>query len=164
MVNYRRDYTSGATYFFTLTLQDRRSTYLTTYSALLGKAFRNVREQYGFNTKAIVVLPDHLHFIWHMAETEHDYSIPIRLIKTQFTKSLLSMAIPLAKNARGDVNLWQKRFWEHRIRNEEDLQKHVDYVHYNPVKHGYVNKAVDWSYSSIHFYIKNGILKPDWGS
>lgn len=162
MVNYRRDYTQGATYFFTLVLQNRHSTYLTTYIDELGKAFRDIRAKAYFTTEAIIVLPDHLHTIWTLPEDNSDYSLRWRLIKTRFTQALINKKIPLIKNKRGDSNLWQKRFWEHRIRDEEDFQKHVDYIHYNPVKHGYSLMAKDWPYSSIHRFINLGIIPTDW--
>ena len=163
MVNYRRDYTPGASYFFTLTLKDRKTTYLATYINSLGKAFRYIRAKSNFVTQAIIVLPDHLHFLWQMPESEANYSRPIRLIKTHFTQALLDLNIPLTKSSKGKYQLWQNRFWEHRIRDEYDFQSHIDYIHYNPVKHGYVTKAVDWPYSSIHRYIKNGVIADDWG-
>jgi putative transposase len=162
MVNYRRDYTPGALYFFTLTLKDRKASYLTTYINDLGKAFRHARKKSNFATQAIVVLPDHIHFLWKMPVNDSTYSKPIRFIKTHFTQALLHSNIPLIKNSRGEYNLWQNRFWEHRIRDESDLQNHVDYIHYNPVKHGYVTKPTDWCYSSIHRYIQQGIVDEGW--
>ncbi|KTD22973.1 REP-associated tyrosine transposase [Legionella londiniensis] len=162
MVYYRRDYTEGAIYFFTLTLHNRRATYLTTYIHLLGKSFRDVRAKYPFSTLAVAILPDHLHIIWQLPDNECNYSMRWRLIKTNFTKSLLKETIHFKKNKRGEYQLWQSRFWEHRIRDETDLQKHVDYIHYNPVKHGYAAKANQWPHSSIHRYIKEGIIPCDW--
>ncbi len=153
MVNYRRDYNNGALYFFTLTLQNRQSTYLTNHIALLGDAFRYVRTKSYFTTHAIVVLPDHLHVIWQLPLDNSNYSLCWKLIKTRFTQGLINKGMSVSKNHRGEYNLWQKRFWEHRIRDENDLQKHVDYIHYNPVKHGYVLTPSDWLYSSIHRYI-----------
>jgi putative transposase len=163
MVNYRRDYTPGAVYFFTLTLKDRKATYLTTYISNLGQAFRYARGKSNFVTEAIVVLPDHLHFLWQMAAGDSNYSKPIRFIKTHFTQALLNLNIPLIKNPQGNYTLWQNRFWEHRIRNEHDLQTHIDYIHYNPVKHRYAVKPVDWPYSSIHRYIRLGLIDDKWG-
>ncbi|MBL7481332.1 REP-associated tyrosine transposase [Legionella bononiensis] len=162
MVHYRRDYSPGASYFFTLTLIDRQSKYLTDHINYLGNAFRSVKVKLNFITRAIVVLPDHIHCIWQLPLNDSDYSKRIRLIKTHFTQSLLDLNIYLEKNARGNVNLWQTRFWEHRIRDNIDLQTHVDYIHYNPVKHGYVKKPLDWPYSSIHRYIKKGLMNKTW--
>ena len=163
MVNYRRDYTNGAIYFFTLTLQNRQSDYLIKYIDLLGEAFRYVRTKCYFTTHAIAVLPDHLHVIWELPQEDCNYSLRWRLIKTGFTQGIINKKIDLVKNNRGEYNLWQKRYWEHRIRDENDLQKHVDYIHYNPVKHGYVLAAKDWPYSSMHRYIKLGIISEGWG-
>ena len=163
MVNYRRDYSPGASYFFTLALINRKAHYLTQYIDYLGHAFRAIKLKSHFITEAIVILPDHLHCIWKLPKNDSDYSQRIRLIKTQFTQSVLQLNIPVQKNTRGDVNLWQSRFWEHRIRDEQDLETHVDYIHYNPVKHGYVKKPVDWSHSSIHQYIRKGLIIESWG-
>ncbi|CEG57775.1 REP-associated tyrosine transposase [Legionella fallonii] len=164
MVRYRRDYSPGASYFFTLILLDRQSNYLTKYINHLSNAFRTVRAKANFTTHAIVVLPDHIHCIWQLPFDDSEYSKRIRLIKTYFTQSLLKLNIPLKKNNRGNVNLWQNRFWEHRIRDDGDLQTHVDYIHYNPVKHGYVKSPIEWPYSTIHRFIKNGVIDDTWGA
>ncbi|MGQ3891323.1 REP-associated tyrosine transposase [Legionella sp. CNM-4043-24] len=163
MVNYRRDYTSGATYFFTLALQNRQSTCLTTHIHLLGDAFRHVRRREGFITHAIVVLPEHMHVIWELPSDDSDYSLRWRLIKTRFTQGVIRQQFPIGKNKKGACDLWQKRFWEHRIRDEDDMRVHTDYIHNNPVKHGYVNTPEDWPYSSIHRYIRQGVLPEHWG-
>lgn len=163
MVSYRRDYTPGAAYFFTLTLKNRRADYLTTNINALKQAYYSVKQKYNFSTKAFVILPDHIHLLWKMQQDESNYSTPIRLIKTKFSNALLKMELPLFKNSAGKVNLWQNRFWEHRIKDEEDYQYYIDYIHYNPVKHGYVHKASDWPYSSIHHYINIGMLSSNWG-
>ena len=163
MVNYRRDYTNGALYFFTLTLQNRSSTDLTSHINILGDALRHVRKKSYFTTHAIVVLPDHLHVIWELPCNDADYSVRWRLIKTHFTKRLMQQKSGLQKNQRGEYNVWQKRFWEHRIRDDKDFQNHVDYIHYNPVKHGYVSTPSAWLYSSIHRYIHLGVISANWG-
>ncbi|WP_065235843.1 REP-associated tyrosine transposase, partial [Legionella worsleiensis] len=116
-----------------------------------------------FMTHALVVLPEHLHCIWQLPVDDTEYSKRIRLIKTYFTQALIALNIPLKKNKRGTINLWQARFWEHRIRNDEDYRIHVDYIHFNPVKHGYVSKPVEWPYSTIHRFIKNGVIDEGWG-
>jgi putative transposase len=164
MVSYRRDYTPGALYFFTLTLKNRQASYLTTYSSLLGNAFRYVRNKAYFTTHAVVVLPDHLHVIWQLPLEDYNYSLRWRLIKTRFTQELIKQNVLLGKNYRGEYDLWQKRFWEHRLRDDNDVQQHMDYIHYNPVKHGYVMKPIDWQFSSIHRYIEQGVLPQNWGS
>ena len=162
MVNYRRDYTKGGVYFFTVTLKNRRANYLTQYINILGDAFRFVRNKYAYSTLAITILPDHIHVIWELPQGDSNYSLRWRLIKKHVTQELLKQQVPLTKDSRGAYNLWQNRFWEHLIRNEHDLQKHIDYIHFNPVKHGYTSIPADWPYSSIHRYIKQGILPCDW--
>jgi len=154
----------GASYFFTLALLDRQSDFLTKYINHLMKAFRRVRAKDNFITYALVVLPDHMHCIWQLPGDDSEYSKRIRLIKTYFTQALLQLNVPLKKNHRGNVNLWQTRFWEHRIKDDRDLQTHVDYIHYNPVKHGYVTSPAEWPYSTIHRYIKNGMIDETWGT
>lgn len=163
VVQYRRDFTPGASYFFTVTLQDRHSSFLTQHIRLLGNAFRHARQHAPFITHAIVVLPEHLHVIWQLPIEDSNFSLRWRLIKTHFTHSLIKSGKCISKNKRGEYHLWQRRFWEHRIRNERDLTAHVDYIHYNPVKHGLVKQASDWQYSSIHRYISQGILPVNWG-
>jgi len=163
MVNYRRDITSGGTYFFTLALRNRRSDLLTKYISLLGNSFRLARKNNNFITKAIVVLPEHIHVIWQLPIDDHDYSTRLRQCKTYFTKGLINLGVPLVRNSHKEYNLWQRRFWEHRIRNDKDLEQHTAYIHYNPVKHKLVKTAAEWPYSSIHDYIKLGLLPENWG-
>ncbi|MCM0045477.1 MAG: transposase [Burkholderiaceae bacterium] len=154
MPDYRRLYVPGATGFFTLTLQDRRSALLTTHIDLLRSAFRYAMTRHPFVIDALVVLPEHLHLLMTLPDGDRDYSTRIRLIKRWFTTHLPgSQASP-----------WQKRFWEHVIRNDDDFRAHLDYVHFNPVKHGYVEIADQWLYSSIHRYVAQGKLPAGWGS
>ena len=160
---YRRVIAPGATYFFTLTLQDRTSSLLTKHIDILGTAFRRARSNNPFRTKAIVILPEHLHVIWQLPDGDSDYSKRWRQIKTNFTRALIKQGITLDKNINGEYDLWQKRFWEHRIRDDNDLEQHINYIHYNPVKHGLVEFASHWMFSSIHRYIKQGILPVNWG-
>ena len=163
MVQYRRDFTPGATYFFTVSLKNRQLSYFTHYINELKNAFLNVYNQAPFITHAIVVLPEHIHAIWELPNGDYDYSRRWRLIKTHFTRSLLAAGVNLSKNTRNEYDLWQRRFWEHRIRDEYDLTAHIDYIHFNPVKHGYVKIPIEWLYSSVHRYIKEGILPMNWG-
>jgi putative transposase len=153
MVDYRRVYVEGGTYFFTLTLRDRASQVLLTHIDALGMAFRLTRETHPFETLAIVVLPDHLHTIWTLPLGDNNYAQRWRMIKSRFT---------LALKEEG-VSPWQRRYWEHAIRDESDLQQHIDYIHFNPVKHGYVNTVADWPHSSFHQFVKRGSLDKDWG-
>ncbi|WP_259331256.1 REP-associated tyrosine transposase [Legionella bozemanae] len=163
MVHYRRDLTAGGTYFFTLTLRNRYSNLLTAHIRDLGNSFREVRKNAHFEMPAFVILPEHLHVIWQLPYNDFDYSRRWLLIKAHFTRSLVKSGLPLLPNQRGEYNLWQRRFWEHRIRNEIDYQKHIEYIHYNPVKHGLVEVPTQWPYSSIHRFISKGIIDKNWG-
>ncbi len=150
MVNYLRDRTFGATYFFTVTLRDRTSHILVENIDYLRQAVREVRINHPFEIDAMVVLPEHLHAIFTLPEHDADYSTRLRLIKKKFT-------MLIGKSA------WQARFWEHRIRDDLDFERHVDYIHFNPVKHGYVKCVADWPHSSFHRYVREGKLASDWG-
>ncbi len=163
MVYFRRDFTPGGTYFFTLALRNRKSQLLTSHTDLLGEALRKTKQKYPFSTEAIVVLPDHLHAVWKLPEDDFNYSLRWHQIKSYFTKSLIKEGVKITKDHRGEYHLWQRRFWEHRIRDESDFQAHIDYIHFNPVKHGYVSSAKEWPYSSFHRYVQNKVLQENWG-
>jgi putative transposase len=112
----------------------------------------------------MVVLPDHLHAIFTLPLSDNDYSTRWALIKTGFSRQIpKTERINKSRKSKGERGIWQRRFWEHLIRDELDYENHVNYIHYNPVKHNYVDHSVDWPYSTIHRYISKGILKPDWG-
>ncbi len=162
MVYYRRARTPGGSYFFTLALQDRTSSLLIEHIHSLTRAFRQTRTNNPFLTLAIVILPEHLHVLWKLPPDDCDYSTRWRQIKTYFTQAVIKQGVVLNKNARGEYNLWQKRFWEHQISDEKDLEQHINYIHYNPVKHGLVIHPTDWEFSSIHRYIKKGVLSGNW--
>ncbi len=149
MVNYRRNRMPGGTYFFTVTLANRQSSLLIEHVSLLGEAMRDVRTRHPFETLAIVVLPEHLHTIWRLPEDDVDYSMRWRLIKALFTRKLISSGAWLPVRTKGERRVWARRFWEHTIRDDSDLQHHVDYVHFNPVKHGWVERPEDWCHSSF---------------
>lgn len=121
MVHYRRDMTQGGTYFFTLALKDRSCDLLIKYIKLLGHSFRRARKNNPYTTKAIVVLLEHLHVIWELPEGDDNYTTRLRQIKTYFLREVLAMGEPLFKNQRNEYNLWQRGFWEHRIRDETDF-------------------------------------------
>lgn len=118
-----------------------------------------------FSINTIVVLPEHLHCIWTLPEGDDDFSTRWRLIKDAFSKAIPAgearSASRVQKRERG---IWQRRFWEHVLRDENDFAIHVDYIHYNPVKHGLVDRPIDWPYSSLHRFVKQGVLPPDWGA
>ena len=163
MVGYRRNFIAGGTYFFTAVLQDRTSSYLVDHKDLLLQSVQAVKNKSCFDEVAIVILPDHLHTIWKLPYDDFDYPARWKAIKSLFTRSLVKSGAPLTKNTRGEYSLWQRRYWEHTIIDEQDLISHIDYIHYNPVKHGYVDKVSDWIPSSFHRFVRAGMLPDDWG-
>jgi putative transposase len=164
MVRFRRNLVPGGTYFFTLTLRDRRSNTLTDHVDLLRAAFRAARKRRPFEIVAIAILPEHLHTVMTLPEGDSDYATRWRAIKGGFSRALSRAGVPLEKDSRGEYRLWQRRFWEHTIRDEQDLANHVDYVHYNPVKHGLVSRVSDWPWSSFHRFVRVGWANPDWAA
>jgi len=163
MVRYRRNWLHGGTYFFTLVLADRRSTALVDNIAALRLAFRATQQERPFTIDAIVVLPDHLHAIFTLPQDDFDFAGRWRRIKGHFSTSLLAAGTAIRRRANGELALWQRRYWEHTIRDENDFARHADYVHYNPVKHGLVKRVRDWPHSSFHLYVRRGILPGDRG-
>jgi len=161
MVRYRRNFVPGGTYFFTVTLADRCSSILVDHIGALRTAFRAARRERPFAIDAIVILPNHLHAILTLPSGDADFSGRWRRIKGHFSNSMLEMGIS-KRRPNGDYALWQRRFWEHTIRDEDDFARHVDYIHFNPVKHGLVSRVHDWPYSSFHLYVREGILPRDW--
>jgi putative transposase len=163
MVLYRRNLVTGGTVFFTVVLADRQSTRLTTHVDRLKSAFRKARAERPFVIDAIVVLPEHLHAIWTLPPGDADFAHRWRRMKGDVTQSLLRIGTVLAPRNDGTYAPWQRRFWEHTIRDDADYARHVDYIHYNPVKHGYVLSPTAWRHSSIHAFIRKGIIADDWG-
>jgi putative transposase len=162
MVNYRRNFVSGGTFFFTVTLADRGSKALVDHVELLRNALRAARRERPFVIDAVVILPDHLHAIFTLPPGDSDFSGRWRRIKGHFSSALIDDSIELTRGPNGDLALWQRRFWEHTIRDEGDFERHVDYIHFNPVKHALVQRVRDWPYSSFHRYVREGILPDDW--
>ena len=165
MVDYRRNRVPGGTYFFTVNLLDRRSCLLVEHIDWLREAVRAVKCRRPFQIDAWVVLPDHLHAVWTLPEGDADYSGRWRSIKIAFAKGLPKTerrsAVRLNKGERG---IWQRRFWEHTIRDDADYAAHVDYVHVNPLKHGLVERLADWPYSSFHRAVARGVYHQDWAA
>ncbi|MBI1368669.1 MAG: transposase [Planctomycetes bacterium] len=165
MPEYRRWRQVGGTYFFTVNLKDRRKRWLVEQIKHLRRAFAAVREARPFEIDAAVVLPEHLHMIWTLPAGDDDFSTRWRLIKARFARRIgrASHRRPsqIAKNESG---VWQRRFYEHLIRDDDDFAAHVDYIHYNPVKHGHVSRPIDWPYSSLHLFVRRGIFDADWGT
>ena len=165
MPDYRRWYQPGGTWFFTVNLLDRRSSTLVDHTDLLRRAFRRVRAKYPFDMLAIVVLPNHLHCIWTLPPNDADFSKRWRLIKARFSRELSGHG-PGSRSRckRRERGVWQRRFWEHSIRDENDLNRHINYIHYNPVKHGLLPSPIDWPHSSFHRYVRLGILPTHWSA
>lgn len=167
-MEYRRVHIPGGTYFFTLVTYNRRPLFSAPEAVdLLRNAFRYTLDRLPFSVIASVVLPDHMHFIWTLPPETSDYSTRWKMIKTYFTKKWpldSSSSQNLSGRQKGEQDILQRRFWEHWIRDEKDLKRHIDYVHYNPVKHGLVNSSLDWKYTSLHQFIREGLLPPDWDS
>jgi putative transposase len=162
-MHYRRSLVAGGTWFFTVNLADRRHDYLIRHIDVLRQAVRLTRSRHPFEIIAMVVLPDHLHAIWTLPPGDANYPLRWALIKSVFPRSLPQTEFiresHLAKRERG---IWQRRYWAHQIRDEADWQAHVDYSHFNPVKHGYVQRVSEWPFSSFHRYVHQGLLPPDW--
>jgi len=167
MRRYIRADTPGATYFFTVALRDRGSQWLTAHVDILRECVALTKAKHPFHIDAMVVLPEHLHAMWTLPQDDSDFPVRWMLIKRRFTRELLCRRLldPPSSRRRGDAerSLWQRRYWEHRIRNDRDFENHVDYIHYNPVKHGLVSRAKDWPHSSFHRYVRQGMLGEDWG-
>jgi len=163
MTNYRRAFVPGGCWFFTVNLLNRRHALLVDHISLLRNAVAKTRQRYPFEINAFVILPDHLHAIWTLPPGDSDFSIRWRLIKTHFAKALPRQeAQSESRVARGERGIWQRRFWEHLIRDENDYARHVDYCYINPVKHRLVTKVSDWPHSSFHRDARAGIYPSDW--
>ena len=163
MPNYRRAFVPGGTWFFTATLLDRRSHLLVDRIETLRAATRWTIERHPFGIDAFVVLPDHIHAIWTLPVGEADFSLRWRLIKQRFSRSIPRVE-PLspARRTRGERGIWQRRFWEHLIRDDADYRRHVEYCYINPLKHGLVRRVCDWPYSSFHRDVARRQVPEDW--
>jgi putative transposase len=151
MPNYRRVFIPGGSYFFTVNLLDRKSRLLVDQIDSLRDAVRVTKRNYPFEIEAMVILPDHIHAIWTLPSHDRDYPARWRSIKMRCTKSLpATEPRDAVRTLRGERGIWQRRYWEHFIRDERDLNAHIDYCWHNPVKHGHVEKAEDWPFSSFH--------------
>jgi putative transposase len=163
MTSYRRNFVPGATYFFTVNLADRRSRLLTEKIDMLRAAFRYARDRHPFTVDAIVILPDHLHAMWTLPEGDADFPLRWRLIKSSFSRALpQGEETTTSRFRRGERGIWQRRYWEHTLRDENDFERHADYIHFNPVKHGHVTCVSDWPFSSFHRMVRLGIYPQDW--
>lgn len=170
MPNYRRVHVPGSTYFFTVVTYDRQLILCTPLARrILRAAWERVCAVHPFETTALCLLPDHLHCLWTLPDTHADYSLRWRAIKGLFTRRWLETAGTAAacgesRPRKREAAVWQPRFWEHWIRNEDDLRRHIDYIHFNPEKHEYAQRVADWPWSSFHRYVREGWYEPDWGA
>jgi putative transposase len=161
MPAYRRARVAGATWFFTVVTAQRRPLLAAEDAvAALRKNVVEVRRQLPFKIDAWVVLPDHMHAIWTLPADDFDFSTRWGMIKAGFTRSCGHAHVSAPGRNAG---VWQPRFWEHVIRDEADFAAHMDYTHYNPVKHGYVKRVIDWPHSSFHRCVRQGRYPDDWG-
>ena len=162
-MRYRRALVPGGTYFFTVNLLDRDRSLLVDHIDVLRTAIKAVRAKHPFEIDAWVVLPDHLHALWTLPAGDGDYPTRWALIKAGFSRGL-SRHEPIGRSRRtkGERGIWQRRYWEHTIRDETDLERHASYIHYNPVKHGHVRRVRDWPHSTFHRDVARGIYPADW--
>jgi putative transposase len=162
-MQYRRSNLPGGTYFFTVNLAERKRRLLIEHVEILRRVTAEVKKRHPFHIDGFVVLPDHLHAMWTMPPGDADYPLRWMLVKAGFSRRLkINERRSASRIGKGERGIWQRRYWEHTIRDMDDYRRHLDYIHYNPVKHGYVARAADWPNSSIHRYIETGMIDPDW--
>jgi putative transposase len=163
--DYRRYRVPGGCYFFTVNLLERfPNDTLIRHVDLLRAVVRDVCRRWPFVIDGWVVLPDHLHCIWTLPPGDFDFINRWRLIKAGFARQIpKTEARSRVRVTRGERAIWQRRFWEHAIRDERDYASHMDYLHFNPVKHGYARRVMDWPYSSFRRCVAKGIYPLDWG-
>ena len=169
MPNYRRAKVPGGTYFITQVTYQRQAWLCDEVARdALRSAILHVRKSYPFTIDAFVLLPDHFHTLWTLPPGDIDLSIRLRLVKTFVTKQYgsqleIDAGVSQSRQARRESNLWQRRFWEHVIRNETDFVNHCDYIHYNPVRHKLCQTPQQWLFSSVHRFTNQGIYPKNWG-
>ena len=164
MPDYRRYRVPGGTYFFTFNLLNRRSDLLIRHIEALRESVRRTRIERPFHIDAWVVLPEHIHCVITLPPGDDDFSNRIKAIKIRFVRSVEpdEWRSP-ARAAKGERGIWQRRFWEHVIRDDDDYARHMDYVHFNPVKHGHATSVAQWPYSTFHHWVRAGVYPMDWG-
>ena len=168
MPNYRCDQTLGGTWFFTVVAYKRKPIFCyRNIRASLRHAIIRTRIKYPFLVDAWVLLPDHLHCVWTLPVNDSDFSVRWKIIKQYVSRDCrgdfrIQSSLPATKKRRRESTIWQRRFWEHKISAANDFATHLDYLHYNPVKHGYCRSPSDWRFSSIHRYQARGVYAPDW--
>ncbi len=169
MSNFRRNFLPGGTFFFTLVTCQRREILTTELGRrCLRDAFSAIKTQCPFRLFAICLLPDHLHSVWIMPRGDCDYSTRWKRIKHEFSQQWIASGgseaeVSNAQKREGRRGIWQPRFWEHTVRDEDDLQRCVDYIHWNPRKHNLTSRVADWPYSSFHKFVRDGQYDSRWG-
>lgn len=169
MRTYRRNY-EGRLYFFTVVTHERRPILTTDLGrASLRLAIRHVRERHPFRIEAIVLLPDHVHTLWELPRSDVDYSTRWRLIKSAFSRHWcegngVEGLRTQSRRRSGERAVWQRRFYEHTCRDDDDVQRCLDYIHVNPLRHRLVERVCEWPWSSFHRYVRLGMYSEDWGS
>ncbi|TWT96755.1 Transposase IS200 like protein [Botrimarina colliarenosi] len=169
MPNYRRCFVEGGTYFFTVKTEANHPIFASDAQAtLLGVVMREARERWPFETVASVLLPDHFHAIWTLPAGDSDYSKRWAWIKKEFTKRHLKAGgaeqpVSQSRQENRRRGIWQRRFWEHLVEGETELEAYVAYIHYNPVKHGYAAAPGEWRWTTFHRWVEKGTYSPDWG-
>jgi putative transposase len=163
MPQYVRTKIKGSLFFFTVVLADRSSRLLIDEIDRLRLIYQTIQQRRPFETIAICVLPDHIHAVWALPDGDTNFSTRWSHIKSGFSRGLNPMPRSASKVGKREKGIWQRRYWEHAIRDDTDLERHVDYIHFNPVKHGHVTRVVDWPHSSFHRYVERGLWAADWG-
>jgi len=164
MPDYRRAWHPGGTYFFTVNLLQRaNSDLLVRHIDILREAIRATRRTFPFEIHAWVVMPDHMHCVISLPPGDTDFAVRWRWIKVRFSRSVPDREWRSeVRQRRGERGIWQRRYWEHLIRDERDFAAHVDYVHINPVKHSLVGRVADWPHSTFHRFVEEGVYPPEW--
>jgi putative transposase len=168
-MRYRRSRIPGATHFFTVVSFRRQRLFTDRGAELFERALRGVRDAHPFTLEAQVILQDHLHALWTLPEGDDDYATRWRLIKSAFTRGYVKAApaAPVScpsRRAKAEREIWQRRYWEHLIRDERDFGAHLDYIHFNPVRHGLVGAPIEWPHSTFRQWLARGVYDPGWGS
>ena len=160
-MKYRRAKAPGSTFFFTVVTNNRRKIFTDKQTvALLRQSIKVVQMRHPFKVEAAVILPDHLHMLWRLPDEDGDYATCWRLSKS-YARVYPATS---SRQTKSERTAWQRRYWEHLIRDETDWRRHVDYIHYNPVKYGFVDAPRAWQYSSFHSYVSRGYYSLDWGA
>jgi putative transposase len=167
MPNYKRAYINGGTFFFTVVTYNRIPVFKNEPEIdLLKSCLTEVIQIHPFKIEAIVILPDHIHTLWKLPDDDNDFSTRWRIVKKKFSLKYPGLITPLITDSmlkKQEKGIWQRRFWEHLIRDEDDFNLHCDYIHYNPVKHGLVSSPEMWKYSSYNEFVEKGFSPKNWG-